>query len=29
MINLNAKLDISDLAIHLAKLYPAQKFITR
>ena len=29
MINLNAKLDISRLAIHLAKLYPAQKLIPR
>jgi len=29
MINLTAKLDTSRLATHLAKLCPAQKFITR
>ena len=29
MINLNSKLDISRFAIHLAELYPAQKFIPR
>jgi len=29
MINLNSKLDISRLAIHLIELYSAQKFIPR